>query len=216
MVFDQNILRKHTTDFYRNLLDITTTRTISLQSNFWDSYTHLIVEQINFLEPPFNEEEIKHVIFSCDPNKAPGQDGFSFQFYQSFWDLVFRDIFKLVNAFYFNQLDVSKLNLASICLIPKKDEANLITNFRTIRLINYSFKIITKLLADRLATVMDSLIDHSQNIYIKGHYIMNNVVCAHEVLHQVRKIKKLKVFYLKLILKKFLIEFIGTSYLKFL
>jgi Reverse transcriptase (RNA-dependent DNA polymerase) len=80
-------------------------------------------------------------------------------------------------------------------LILKKTDANFITNFRPIRLINYSFKIITKLLADRLATVMDSLIDHSQTTYIKDRYIMDNVVCAHEVLHQVNKTKSQGVLF---------------------
>jgi Reverse transcriptase (RNA-dependent DNA polymerase) len=74
-------------------------------------------------------------------------------------------------------------------LIPKKANARLITNYRSISLINYSFKIITKLLAGRLATVMDSLLDYSQTAYIKGRYIMDNVVCAHEVIHQVIKSK---------------------------
>jgi hypothetical protein len=53
MDFDQNILRKHVIDFYRNLLGTTTTRIISLQPNFWDSCTKLTVEQIAFLESPF-------------------------------------------------------------------------------------------------------------------------------------------------------------------
>jgi hypothetical protein len=48
----------------------------------------------------------------------------------------------------------------------KKIEANLITNYRLISLINYSFKIIIKLLADRLVLVMDSLIEQSQTSYI--------------------------------------------------
>jgi Reverse transcriptase (RNA-dependent DNA polymerase) len=88
-------------------------------------------------------------------------------------------------------LDILKLNLATIYLIPKKKYASLITNYRSISLINYSFKIIIKFLADRLAKVMDELIDYSQTAYIKGRYIMNNMVCAHEVLHQV-KISKTK------------------------
>jgi hypothetical protein len=45
--------------------------------------------------------------------------------------------------------------------------------------------------ANRLAKVMDELIDYSQTAYIKYHYIMDNMVCAHEILHQV-KISKIK------------------------
>jgi Reverse transcriptase (RNA-dependent DNA polymerase) len=70
-----------------------------------------------------------------------------------------------------------------------------IKNYRPISLINYSFKIITKLLTDRLATVMDSLIDSTQTAYIKGCLIMDNVVCAHEVLHQVRLSKSKNVLF---------------------
>jgi Reverse transcriptase (RNA-dependent DNA polymerase) len=89
----------------------------------------------------------------------------------------------------------------------------LITNYKPISLINCSFKIIIKLLADRLAKVMDFLINYSQTTYIKGRYIMDNVVCAHEILHQV-KISKLKEFFLRLILKKHLIELIGFFLIK--
>jgi Reverse transcriptase (RNA-dependent DNA polymerase) len=62
-------------------------------------------------------------------------------------------------------------------------------------LINYSFKIITKLLVDRLALVMDALIDQSQTTYIKGRMIMDNVVCAHEVLHQIHVSRTKGVFF---------------------
>jgi Reverse transcriptase (RNA-dependent DNA polymerase) len=121
---------------------------------------------------------------------------------------------KLVNVFYYNQLDISKLNLVVIYLIPKKKKVNLITNYRPISLINYSFKIISKLLVDRLTLVMDSLIDQTQTAYIKGRLIMDNVVCAHEVLHKFTFLK-LKDFFLRLTLKKFLIGSIGISFWKY-
>lgn len=54
-------------------------------------------------------------------------------------------------------------------------------NFRPISLINCSFKIITKLLANRLAKVIDSLIDDSQSAYIKGRLIEDNIFTAHEL-----------------------------------
>jgi hypothetical protein len=65
----------------------------------------------------------------------------------------------------------------------------------TIRLINYTFKINIKLLADRLGLFMDFLIDQSQMIYIKDRLIMDNVVRANEILHQVKLSKTQEVFF---------------------
>jgi hypothetical protein len=107
---------------------------------------------------PFTIEEVKSIIFSYNPSKAPDPNGFSFQFYQSCWTLVSTDIMKLINAFYYGQLDLFRINLAYICLIPKKNDAQNITQFRLISLINYSMKIITKLLTERLSPLMDNLI----------------------------------------------------------
>jgi hypothetical protein len=72
------------------------------------------------MDRPFIEKEVKDVVFSSNASKAPGPDGFSFFFYQSCWDIVKGDIMIIIRAFYHNKLDISKLNLASIYLIPKK------------------------------------------------------------------------------------------------
>jgi Reverse transcriptase (RNA-dependent DNA polymerase) len=87
--------------------------------------------------------------------------------------------------------------MACIYLIPKKCVAKLISQYRPISLINYSFKIITKLLSTRLTPHMDTLISYTQTTYIKGRNIMDNVVVATEVLHQVRIKKKIKVCFSK-------------------
>lgn len=110
----------------------------------WSTAEQLTPLQQSSLELPFTLNEIKLTLFSCNPNKSPGSDGISFLFYQTYWDIVFSDILALFQAFYTRTLDISKLNLASICLIPKKEDALTIRNFRPISLINYSFKIITQ------------------------------------------------------------------------
>lgn len=195
--FDPVQLRSHVTAYYKSLLGSTTERDVSLNPNLWSDSERLTVSQSISLEAPFSLEEIRATLFSCNPNKAPGPDGLSFLFYQTFWDLIQGDIFHLFQVFFDNKLDLSKLNLASMCLIPKKADPKLITNYRPISLINCSFKLITKVLTDRLGRVIDSLINDSQTAFIKGRLITDNIACAHEVLHTIHK-KKMKGVLFKL------------------
>jgi len=59
------------------------------------------------------------------------------------------------------------INEANIVLLPKKEGATNLSDFRPISLINSFAKIITKLLADRLAPRMNELVSGSQNAFIK-------------------------------------------------
>jgi hypothetical protein len=148
LVHDIQIIRHHITSFYKELLGTTTHRNVSIQP-LWDQVEQLSYEQA--LEGPFTLEKISKTVFSCNPSKAPGPDGFYFLFYQTFWEDIKTDFMHLIEAFYNNTLDLEKLNMASICLIPKKDNASDVMNFRPISLINCSLKIITKCLTDRLS-----------------------------------------------------------------
>lgn len=200
LIFDSVLLQQHITTYYKSLLG-TYVRFLTLLPNLCSVSEMLTSQQQALLKLPFSLDEIRSTLFSCNPSKAPGSDGLSFQFYQSFWDLVHMNLFSLFQAFYHRTLDISKLNLASICLIPKQADASIIQNYRPISLINCSFKLITKLLTNRLAQVMDPLIDDSQAAFIKGRLIGDNIICATEVLHQVRLTKQQGIL-LKLDFKK--------------
>jgi hypothetical protein len=91
---------------------------VSLSDNFWSNENRLTESQVQLLSQPFTLYKVKKIIVSCNPNKPPGPDGFSFQFYQSCWDLISDDVMSLVHAFYHHELDLIRINLASIILIP--------------------------------------------------------------------------------------------------
>lgn len=97
---------------------------------------------------------------------------------------------KLVNSFGADQLNLDRLNYAIITLIPKEPEAKTLKKFRPISLINCSFKIFAKLLNNRLVTVVDRLIASNQTAFIKGRYILESVVAAHEIIHEVHRNKE--------------------------
>jgi hypothetical protein len=89
-------------------------------------------------------EEIHRVVFAMGANKAPGPDGFSMYFYQTYWEVVKTDLFSMFENLFKGTLDIAKLNRATLCLILKVPNAALVTEFRSIALLNCSYKIFFK------------------------------------------------------------------------
>jgi hypothetical protein len=77
-------------------------------------------------------------------NKAPGPDGFLAEFYQVFWELIKSDLMAMILDFKKGDLSLFSLNFGIITLIPKQREVAHIKQFRTICLLNVSFKIFAK------------------------------------------------------------------------
>ena len=79
-----------------------------------------------------------------------------------------------------------------ITLLPKESEAKTLKKYRHISLINCSFKIFGKLLNNRLVSVANRLIVSNQTAFIKGRYILESVVAAHEIIHDIHRKKKIR------------------------
>ena len=96
----------------------------------------------------------------------------------------------LVRAFENNELDISRLNYVMLTLIPKENNATEMKKFRPIALINCSFKIFSKALNNRLIKIIDRLLSPNQTAFIKGRYILESVVAAHEIIHEIARKKQ--------------------------
>jgi hypothetical protein len=171
--------------FYKNLFAKENRQDISLDDGFWDMEDLLTDEEASLLDTPFTEKEIHDAIMGSYAAGAPGPDGFSFLFYQKFWDLIKFDFMALVRDFESGTLDVSRLNDAIITLIPKEHDAKDMKKFRPISLGNCSLKVITKAITNRIAPISNRMIANNQTAFIKGRYILESVVAAHEVIHDV-------------------------------
>lgn len=176
-------IQHHILAFYKDLLGTPGLKFGFLDDQFWDLEDKLTALEQWSLERSFTEEELKHALFASEPNGAPGPDGFIFKFYQFFWDVVRSDLMVLTHYFFENTLDLHKINKSCICLIPKEKDAKLITKFRLISLVNFSFKLLSKLLTIRLEPIMFRIIDPSQSAFIKHRFILDNVILSQEILH---------------------------------
>ena len=84
---------------------------------------------------------------------APGPDGFSIEFFKSFWPVIRGDIKEMLDELHSGSLDLWRLNYGVITLLPKIRQTNNIKQFRPICLLNVIYKIITKVLSLRLTKV---------------------------------------------------------------
>lgn len=146
-------------------------------------------------------EEIKRAVFSLPKDKSPGPDGFSMCFYQTYWEVIKFDLLSVFQDFYSGTADLKRINYAHIVLVSKVVGANLPCQFRLISLLNCSYKLITKVLANRLANVINLLVDKAQVGFLRNRFILDNVAIAQEVISEIHD-KKLEGILLKIDFEK--------------
>jgi hypothetical protein len=115
------------------------------------------------------------VIKSLPPDKAPGPDSFSACFLHVAWHIIRPNVMAAFDAFW--HLDMRTLhdvNGALLVLLPKSAEATAVKDFRPISLIHVIGKLVSKVLANRLAPRLPELIQANQSAFIKDRTIHDN------------------------------------------
>ncbi|GJR43453.1 RNA-directed DNA polymerase, eukaryota [Tanacetum coccineum] len=151
--------------------------------------------QLREIESEVTNEEIKKAVWDCGTEKAPGPDGFTFGFYCHYWYLIHNDVYAAVRYFFMN-IDIPKeCNSSFIALIPKSSNANLVKDFRPISLIGSLYKIIAKILANRLVGVLDNIVSEVQSAFIADRQILDGPFILNEVLQWCKtKAKQAMIF----------------------
>ena len=193
-ITEDNGVEKVAVDYFENLFS-TTNPTVF--DSFLAEVPPGITAQMNQrLLRLATEEEVRQTLFMMHPEKAPGPDGMTALFFQHSWHIIKDDLVEMVNNFLVTgELD-PRLNITNICMIPKIERPTRMTELRPISLCNVGYKIISKVLCQRLKSYLPSLISETQSAFVAGRLISDNIQIAQEMFHGLRTNKACKGKYM--------------------
>nr|GEX01706.1 RNA-directed DNA polymerase, eukaryota, reverse transcriptase zinc-binding domain protein [Tanacetum cinerariifolium] len=147
---------------------------LTLDNRDWDN-----------LERRVNLNEIKEAIWDCGSSKASGPDGYTFAFVKKFSGTIHKDLHDFVDYFFTFSTMPRGANSSFFTLIPMVINPTFIMDFRPISLIGIHYKIIAKILANRLAKVINKInkiISKEQSAFIVGRQILDGPLILIEII----------------------------------
>lgn len=168
---DTQNINERIVNLNKNLLSLDQEVILETEDRVVGNIPTLIKEEENIaLISPFPKEEIKSDVFSMEKYKALGPDAFLATFFQSFWHIVGKDVIVDVQEFQQNNALLKRWNMTFITLIPKIEGATDLKDFRPISLCNTIYKVITKVLANKLRNMLPNLILIEQDGFVKERH----------------------------------------------
>ncbi|XP_011083347.1 uncharacterized protein LOC105165891 [Sesamum indicum] len=170
-------------DYYTSLLG-TEAQILPVDDGVFEWGPILSPEQTADLCRAVTPLEVKEAIFHISDNKAPGPDGYSSCFFKKAWNIVGDQVCRAVLDFFRSGRMLRQLNHTIIALVPKSDHSTSVADYRLISCCNVIYNAITKIISDRLAPVLEHLIDRCQAAFVGGCNITDNIFLAQEMVRQ--------------------------------
>ncbi|GKB87231.1 RNA-directed DNA polymerase, eukaryota [Tanacetum coccineum] len=157
----------------------------------WTDVPYLVKREfLHHFKARFDKPTIKRAIWDCGIDKSLGPDGFMFGFYRRFWKVIENDVYEAVQYFFSHGVFPNGCNSSFIALIPKITDTNLVKDFRPISLIGSLYKIIAKILANRLVPVLGDIVNEVQSAFISERQILDGPFILNEVIQWCKSKKK--------------------------
>ena len=140
-------------------------------------------------EGPMTIKETTRAVSEMNNNKSPGPDGLPIEFYKQFWEILKQPLTDLYNYNYENEKMTESQQSAFLKLLYKRNDKELLKNWRPISLLNVDYKIAAKVIATRLKPVLHKVINEDQTCGIPGRSIYENIFKMRDIVHHTHKNK---------------------------
>ena len=131
----------------------------------------------------FTRNEVEAALKQMHPTKAPGPDIMYAIFFQKYWDVVGNDIMRLVLNVSNSNMSIADINRTNFTLIPKINSPSRLSDFRPISLCNVVYKLVSKVIANRLKNILPQIISENQSAFLSERLITDNVLVTFELMH---------------------------------
>ena len=179
-VVDENQILPEIEKYFGNLYSSKITSTEDLLNQFTEGVQlpRLSDEERETIEGLLSFEECKKVVESFKNDKSPGEDGFTSEFYLTFFDLIGNDLVNSLNAGYEN----GKLSISQ-----RRFSIKSFKELETNHLFNVDYKIASKVIAKRMESFLPRLVHSDQTGFVKDRYIGENIRLISDIMEQTRK-----------------------------
>ncbi len=171
-------------DFYSHLYEYADIKQEEEIKNFLEQLDGLLVISTNHesLLGPITFQEIKAAIKKLWPNKSPGIDGLTAEFYKYFCKTISPILELVFNEIFADQCLSFTQRVAIITLLFKKGECTKVGNYRPISLTTCDYKILAYILTARLSAHLPDIIHPSQTAYIESRFIGTNIHAVQDMI----------------------------------
>lgn len=184
--FLENHIVQSFQDLYTNDLQSSSRQSLVATSRIIPLSSH------SFLERDLTRAEITTAINSFKPHKSPGLDGLHPFFCQKYWNIIDNSVEDFCFAVFTHWEIPHCINNTYICLVPKSSNAATIGQCRPISLFNTIYKIITKILVNRVKPFLQDLIGPTQASFLANRRVADNAILVQEPLHYFKSSKSKK------------------------
>ena len=115
-------------------------------------------------------------ILEMELDKVLKPDGSTARFYKSCWNIIKYDLWRMINYMKWKGKFYEATNSSILAMLHKECDPSSFLRFHLISLCNTSYKIITKIIANTLKDLLNTLISKNQGGFIQERQVLDNIL----------------------------------------